>query len=836
MIYLKLGWREARNRPGRALLTLLSIVIGVAAVVAVSFATKSTRAAFDDIYQTIAGKASLEVTATVGTRFDQDLIDTVRAVPGVKAATPLFQQRAVIFTPDDRRIQLQALGIDPEVDAQVHDYELKSGQSLLEADGVMLNENVARNLGIKAGDKIDILTRAKLRRAPVVGLYASKGTTTTGQGGVLLLNLKAAQALFKSPKKIDAIQIVLEPGSDEQAVQADIAKQLPTGVAVQPPAARSSLAQETSLSTEQGLRMAQGFSVLVALFIILNTFLINVTQRRRQLGVMRAIGATRQQIALLICSEALLLGFIGTIIGSVVGVIGAHFLSQAFGRLYKTALPALQLEPMPFILAILLGMGISLIGAALPAWKAAHLSPLDAMREVLAEEIEGVTRWLTILGFVMIFTCLGLMGASIMAWMPMMWSVWWAVLVLVGLSLLLPVALKPLTGFVTAFVPSRLRIEARLARRQLLRHRARTTLTTGVVFVAIATGMGLASAVIDNVQDVKNWYQKTIVADFFVRAMAPDMATGLSADLPDELDKKIRGVPGITNIETVRFVSAKVGDQPIVTICRDFGNSEVDEFDLDPTELVDVRNRLSEGDVVMGSVLAQRTKLKAGDTVSLETDKGNKDFKIAAVVDDYQAGGLTVYLKRNIAERELGIAGVDAYIIHADHARIGDVREALQALVDEYGLLLQSFSDIQNTIDTMMAGVVAGLWAGVAILLVVAAFGVANTLMTTVLEQTRELGLLRILAMTRWQIRNTILAQAMMIGLLALAPGIVAGVGVAYLINLATLPVIGHPVEFVLHPWLMGGGLVGGLIIILAAAWVPAERAARLELPLALRY
>jgi putative ABC transport system permease protein len=114
-------------------------------------------------------------------------------------------------------------------------------------------------------------------------------------------------------------------------------------------------------------------------------------------------------------------------------------------------------------------------------------------------------------------------------------------------------------------------------------------------------------------------------------------------------------------------------------------------------------------------------------------------------------------------------------------------------------------------------------------------FGVANTLTMTVLEQTFELGLLRVVAATRSQVRKMIFAQALILGLLALVPGAIAGLGVAYLINLATMPVIGHPVAFTLRPLLLGGGLFGGLAVMLLAAWPPAERAARLELTAALK-
>jgi putative ABC transport system permease protein len=135
----------------------------------------------------------------------------------------------------------------------------------------------------------------------------------------------------------------------------------------------------------------------------------------------------------------------------------------------------------------------------------------------------------------------------------------------------------------------------------------------------------------------------------------------------------------------------------------------------------------------------------------------------------------------------------------------------------------------------MMSGVVAALWGMVVLALAVASIGVTNTLTINVLEQTRELGLLRAVAMTQHQVRKTILTQAMIMALLALVPGVIAGVAIAYLINLATLPMTGHAVEFKLHSELLVGSVVAGMIVVALAAWIPANRAARLDLPTTLR-
>jgi putative ABC transport system permease protein len=835
MVYLRLGIREFRQRPGRSILTLLSIVIGVAAVVAVNLAAGTTRQAFDDIFRTVAGRADLEVTVPFGTTFDERLAGTLREIRGVATVSPVVERYAVMFLPD-KRVQFTVMGVDPQMDRHVHDYTIVAGKPLGDGPGVILDSTFANNLGIKLGDRVDLQTKIGIKTAYISGLFRREGTSTTGHGVVMLMSLNSAQTLFKARRQLDNAQIVLDKQADEGTVRAAIAKVLPRNVTVGRPAARSAMAEETSLSTQQGMEMARGFSLTIAVFIIANTFLINITQRRKQIGILRAIGTTRMQIGIMIYSEAILMGIIGSILGCIAGVAAAHVLTRAMGNLYETTLPPVVLTWQPFAVAGLIGVGISLLGAALPARRARQLSPMDALRDVLPGEIEGFTRWMAGVGT--LFIVLGgiVLVASVTGRIESMNAVKAAIFLLIGLMLLLPLALRPLSALAAAPLLLLMKIESRLARRQILRNYSRSTLTIIVVFVAISTGIGLANSVLDNVNDVRNWYRTAIVADFVVRAMAPDMATGLAANLPDGIGAKLREIPGINSIEGVRLVRTKVGDEQIVMAARDFSPHTIETFAYvagDPKKLL---SEVTDGGVVVGSVLAQRAKLSLGDRVTVGAGDATESFPIVAIVNDYQAGGLILYIERSVARKELNITGVDAYTLMVDHKQMNEVRSALEKLASDNGLLLESSSEIQHKIDGMISGVVGALWGMVALLLLVAAFGVANTLTMNVLEQTRELGLLRIIAMTRDQVRKTIFAQALMIGLLALVPGILAGFAIAYLINLATLPVIGHPVRLEFHPVLMFGAFALGLIVVAAAAWFPAERAARLQLAEALHY
>lgn len=833
MIYRQLGFREARKRPGRALLTLASVAIGVAAVVAVTFTTRSTQSAFDSVFESLAGRASLEVVAPIGQTIPAALTATVSEVPGVQAVAPRLQRPAILYAHKER-VQLVAAAVDPTRDSEVHDYEIVEG-SQLSTSGGLLSDLLAENLGVQVGDEVFLLTRSGRVPVKVVGLFKSRTATLSGQGAGFLIPLARGQRWFREPRRLDVIQIVLAPDADEAAVRTAIQQHLPENAELRDPAGRSAMAEETLLSTNQALVMTRAFILLVAVFVITNTFLISVTQRRQQLGILRALGGSRGQIAGLIFGEAAAMGIGGTLLGSFLGVAIAEYLNAAMGAIYDTALPPIELTAGPFVWAAIFGIGISLMGATMPAIKASRLSPLDALRDILPQEMEGTSRWLVTSGVALASICGVLLALSIMGRLSSNVAVIAGVLGLVGLVLVLPVALPMVTGAVARLLPPAMRVEGRIASRQLLIHRSRSTLTVGVVFIAASAAIGLASTVLDNLQDIKNWYRTTLVADFYIRAAMPDMATGLAADLPDGLGKEILSVDGVLGIDAVRLIEAKTADQNAILVVRNFDDASLQQFDIVRGDESKVRAQLAAGEVVVGSVLAERAKLAVGDDLQLETDDDVKPFRIAAIVNEYQAGGLTIYMDRAVAEKVLNVGGVDVYVVKADHDKLQQVRTKLLKLAQEQGLILQSFSELQAEIDSMISGVKAGLWGMVGLGVLIATFGVVNTLMISVLEQTFEFGLLRIVAATRGQIRKVIFAQALIVALMAMLPAVIAGIGIAYLINLATFGTTGHLIEFQFHPWLSIGGLAGGLVAIMIAAWIPAERASRVALSNVLR-
>jgi putative ABC transport system permease protein len=170
MVYTRLGIREIRQRPGRAILTLLSIVIGVAAVIAVSLASDTTGRAFEAIYETVAGKAAFEITAPFGTTFDASVADEVGKVPGVADVSPVIERTSVMYV-GDKRIQFMLMGVEPERDLKVHAYRIIDGKKLGDGPGVIMDASFAKTTGIKLGDRVEIVTPRGTVRALVSGLF-----------------------------------------------------------------------------------------------------------------------------------------------------------------------------------------------------------------------------------------------------------------------------------------------------------------------------------------------------------------------------------------------------------------------------------------------------------------------------------------------------------------------------------------------------------------------------------------------------------------------------------------------------------------------------------------
>jgi len=836
--------RSMQQRPGRTILTILSIVIGVASVVSVTVTTATTRQAYKAMFAEISGNTALEVTSKSNKDIPQSTLDQVRQVPGVEAAVPLISLPGTLVK-EGRRTRTQLLGVDPAKDSLIRNFAVVDGEPLSKDEGpitastkfqVIIEAEFSKQLGIAAGDSVRLLTKRGLRNFVVSGLFRPQGASGLKQAGIVCMPLGQLQYVMGKEDKISSVQIVIPDDSQVKKVETAIAAVLDEELQVAEPAGRAEFLNVLLAATEVGLGQTTAFSILLASFIILNTFLMNVSERRRHLAIARAIGATRSQVIWMLLKESIFLGILGTIIGILTGLSVAYLLNIVLSKVLAVSLPGLQLSPLPFILATSFGMIMSLAGALVPALRAGKVSPLEGMSRVSSEDLGEVPRRYLVIGSLVTMISAVLVFLGIAGYLPLEVPTYAAVGLLLGIVLMVPLVLSPLAHIAAAVISPFARVETSMALRQVLRNRGRSSLTVGVLFVAGSTGLAMASSIIDNVTDLKNWYSRTIVGDFYVRAMLPDMSDGRSSELPTELIDEVTNLPEIMYLDRGSLSDVRAGDFDSKLICREFHKPGPPPLAVTDGNLETLREQMERGEIVLASVLANKLKLKAGDSLELQTPKGPKSFRVCAVTNDYLVAGMGIYIAWDVGHEEFGINTVDGMVMWAKPGELEKLRSKLEEMSQRYGVLLHTSGEIGKNIDAMVIGIDGCLWGLVALGFVVAAFGVVNTLMMNVLEQTRELGILRIVAMTKKQVRRTIVTQAGIIGAVGLVPGVFVGVLIAYIANMAMEPNFGRKIQFSFHPVLLMVTLGGALLITLLSSFFPARRAARIDVVEALHY
>jgi len=833
MVLSKFVRREIATRPGRAILTLLSIVVGVAAVVAVQISTNTTKQAYQEMFQAVTGRAAYEVVAQGGGLISEQLDATVAQVPGVKSAVPTLQRPTVLIQ-EGKRLHVLVMGIDPQRDDAIRDYQLESG-TLFGEEGVLIEPAFAHSLRLKVGDEIKMYAGGRVKRFPVVGLLALKGTAGI-QTGVIFLPMPVAQALYAAPGKVSSISVVLREGVNEATVVAALKAALPVGHTLQTPATRTELASQTMQDAEKGLNAIYVLMVALALVMILNTFLMNVGERRRQLAILRAVGTTRGQLIKMLLMEGLLMGAVGTVLGCVAGVAGASALSRGMADAYETAAPAVHLTVWPFVVAAIVGPGMSLLAMFIPALIAGRISPLEGMRPSIAGPSSR-------LSFRSVALCLGVFLASglllllnVLEVFPVTWTVYTGTAFSFAMVFIIMPLLGPLARTATFFLSPILGTEGRIAGRQVVRRRLRTTLTVGILYVALATCVGIGTQITNSINDVRAWLSKAFVADFFVRAMASNLASGEGAKIPEAVGDEIRQVNGVGNVDSMLMIDGKIGEQAAMIIIREFTDPNYIALEIIESAVPNVRQALLDGEVVLGMVLAKKLGVEAGGSITLGTRDGPQSFRVAAIAKDYMVGGLVVHMARGPAKKALGIEGVNVYMVQAPPERREAAAAKLAPIAESHGLLLHSLADVRARVEERLNGIIACLWGLMFLGFIVCAFAVANTLTMNVLEQTRDLALLRVVAMTRAQVRKTVMGQAIVIGTIGVATGLAGGIVASFTTNYISARLMGHGVTFEMHPLLLLIAFVTAVAVTLIAALMPAIRASKLNLLIALQY
>jgi putative ABC transport system permease protein len=317
----------------------------------------------------------------------------------------------------------------------------------------------------------------------------------------------------------------------------------------------------------------------------------------------------------------------------------------------------------------------------------------------------------------------------------------------------------------------------------------------------------------------------------------PDPAVILTpAPLPAGTAEAVRALPGCGEVDRVYFARARIGRTLALVLARDFPRSRPAPLLLLEGDPGDARRGLAAGDVVLGSPLARRLGAGVGDEVEFQGRRGPVRFRVAGIATEFSVGGMVALMEWESARGLLGFRAPHALAVWAAPGQEKELARSLATYGRRESLVVQRNEDFEATIDRVVVGVRALVIGLVALVCLVAGLGVVNTLTTNVLDQTRELGVLRALGMKRSGVSKLVLCQAALLAFVSAVPGALAGIGLAYLMNRNAPALNGFVVDFQVEGAFTAGCLAGVVVLAGLSALIPARRAARLAVARALQY
>ncbi|MGA3099265.1 MAG: FtsX-like permease family protein, partial [Bryobacteraceae bacterium] len=339
-----IGLPYARKHLLRSILTTAGIVLGVALLVGMRTADESVLRAFNQTVDRIAGKTQLQVSAG-DSGFGEDVLDRVEAVAEVRAAAPVIEASVDTGLPGQGKLLI--LAVDMTGDRSLRDYDFDSGDNeviddplvfLAQPDSLIVTREFAGRNGLRTGAKLAFNTMEGPRQFTVRGILKAGGMAAAFGGNLGIMDIYAAQKVFGRGQRFDRIDVGLGEGVPLDKGEAALERALGPGFRVEPPSSRGREFESLVGIYTLAMGISSAFALFIGMFIIYNSFAIAVTERRAEIGILRALGATRGQIRGLFLAESGIAGLVGSLAGVGVGLAFAHSLTGMTGQLMESML------------------------------------------------------------------------------------------------------------------------------------------------------------------------------------------------------------------------------------------------------------------------------------------------------------------------------------------------------------------------------------------------------------------------------------------------------------------------------------------------------------------
>jgi putative ABC transport system permease protein len=828
----RLAWRAIAARPLRSLLTILGIALGIAVLSASLTLGAALDQAVDRTVRDMVGRADLRVSGFLESGLSQASVDTIVSIDGVLDAAPVIERRTFPSgSPAGGTADaITVLGVDPDSYLRLHDLPLVAGVRLDSATEpvALVTEELADADGYTVGSKLTLLGAGGLTELRVIGIMPGFGPVA-GSGRTAIIPVEVARSAF-GLEGATRLDLRLAPDS-LASVKRQLEGQMNEPYVLASPADIAQSLRSSSAAFQGTAALVAAIVLFVGAFLIVNTLSMTVGERAREVGLLRAAGATRGQLSRFVFSGAIVLGVIGACFGVALGALVAVLMAGAVSQATGLAAEISTFDLPGSLTAGAVGIGITILAAIEPALNAARISPVEALRARfdLPSLRRGRMSWIA-------FIFLVVAALAMLAWPPIItadgtqraFAVYGVLLVATMLS---PFILRPMARLLGYPVSLVLRIEEQLARGSLARDRSRTTLTLGSLVIGLAMIVALGWSAQAARASAFAWLDDVVPGDEIVTSIRP-----VAADEP--VQAALAVVPGVARVT------------PIASFDLAFRGLRVDAAAVSGADfLADGRLTAVSGDraaalraldaggaAILPRGLATSLNLAVGDQLHLPIDATRShDLRVAAIVERSMPGtsGEAILVGWKDATESLGVLGADAFAVRFADGAAETAAPALRETARTFALEANPIERIQGAVAEALARVfsVFDLLAVVAV--IVAALGIVNTLTMGVVERIREIGVLRAIGMSRRQVMRMVVVEATILGIVGVVLGSLAGLGAGAML----LQLNGGITTPGGIPWLpIGVAAVLGLVLPAIAAVYPARMASRVHIVRALYF
>ena len=838
---LRIALKGILGRKARLVLTSLAVILGTAFLSGTAVFSATLNRTFDNLFSDVFRNVDSYVRSTQvieadfgaeeRQRIPAELIATIEAVPGVGDVQGDIQAFARIIGKDGQPLGSEGAG--PPTFGSVGEefkgalWTISEGKFPSNSTEVALDEASAKAGNYVVGDKVKVVAQAGSREFTLVGIAGYGDVRSPGGATFALFDLATAQEFLAKPGFVDAILISGDGSVSDEELAKAINAVIPSSYKTE-----TLTGAEITKETQDQIGSALSFfSILlstfsyialgVGSFVIYNVFSISAAQRQRENALLRAIGASKKQVTRALMIESVVVGLFGSTIGLFAGI----GLSKALSALLKAAsidLPSgdLVVPSSAIVNTIVVGLIVTVASAWLPARRAGRVPPLAAMRET-AIEVVALTRRRTIFGLVLI----ALGAASIIAVTNGVSNTWLGLGILFvfsGTITLGPVIARPVALLLGKPAEKFRGVTGTMARQNSARNPKRTSRTASPVLIGVALVTAVAALAASISSQIDGVFTQQFKGDYAINTNARGFG-GLSPSLADDINT----LPEVERATGIGLLTVKIdGKGQYLTTINPATVEGVFDIGLTSGTYAD----LTPETIFVSQQYAENNDAKLGDTIAVTlADAQVKSLSIAGIYEfDELAGKYTV--SRDLTKDTTVITfDLGVYIKIKDGVSQESARTALQAAVDKYGqgtlLSKREYIDSQSGQINQLLGLIYGL---LFLSVIIAVVGIIITLLLSVFERQREIGLLRAVGMTKSQVRTTVRWESVITSLLGAVVGIVLGVGLGWVIVYALrdqgLSAFSVPVGTTVSILIMA------FVIGVLAAVYPAWRATRVNL------